>query len=259
MQINRANFLTWYNNASDTYNPLPIPNSNICNYPSIAWIIGENMSFIINKTVSISLGNPYVLTLCETNRTDIDDIGECETIASIDSAYLVYGSFDCPDVPVGDYILKVSNGTNTYYSNVISIFGDEALLNTAKFKFRHKFDKNKVEYTNGDLSTFYQEFRLFCSFGEFNLQSSKEIINDIDSAIPREYNASVSMGYKCSVFSLDADRHLAIQDMITCSHLEINGRRYQSDGSYTPTKIGKSGLSNGTFNVQDYELKYARR
>jgi len=259
MQLNRANFLTWFNSASDVYNPLPVLNASHCNSPSIVWIVGDSMSFIINQTIGISLSFPYTLYLCSLDKTVLSTIGECTTIGSAISSYIVYGTFNCPSVAVGDYLLKISNESATYYSNKISIFDSSALINTAKFKFRHKFDKNDVEYTNTSLGSFYQQFRLFCSFGELNNQSSKEVINDIDSPTPREYNASVSMGYKCNIFSLDTDRHQAVQDMITCSHLEINGRRYQSDGSYMASPLGKSGISKGTFNVQDYSLRYAKR
>ena len=261
MQINRANFLTWYKDLADEFVPLPIPYSNICASPQIAWIIGDTMSFIVNEQVPISSSHDYTLYLCDLQGNEIDTIDIMEVfISDLDPlAHYIYGTFTCPDVAVGDYLLKIDNVATTYFSNKISVFNDEALLNTAKYKFRHKFLKNNVEYSNEALASFYQEFRLFSSFGEMNNQSSKEIINDIDSQVPREYNTSVSMGYKCSVFGLDVDKHQAVLDMITCSELEINGRRYQSDGSYSPSKIGKSGLSTGTFNVQDYSLRYARR
>jgi len=261
MQINRANFLTWYQDTADEFVPLPVPYSNICQFPQIAWIIGDSMSFIINEQVTVSLSHDYTLYLCDLQQNELESIGiMSEFVSDLDSlAHYVYGTFTCPDVEAGDYTLKISNTSNSYYSNIISIFNDEALLNTAKFKFRHKFNKNGVEYSNEALASFYQQFRLFSSFGELNNQSSKEIINDIDSQAPREYNTSVSMGYKCSVFGLDIDKHQAVLDMITCSDLLINGRRFQSDGAYSPARVGKGGLSTGTFNVQDYSLRYARR
>lgn len=257
MQLNKANFLTWFNSASDSNSPLPIPYAKTCSYPSVAWLIQENMSFIING-FNIGFNPTYTLYICNLDKYVIATVGNCDLI-EVSTGYRLYANLTCPNVQTGDYILKISNGTVTYYSNPIAIIDSTSLWNTAIFKFRHKFDKNSIEYTISPLDSFYQQFRLFCGFGDVNSITSKEIINDIDSSTPREYNTIVSVGYKCNIFGLDMDRHQAVIDMITSSYLEINGIRFQSDSSYSASPIGKSGISKGSFNVQDYSLRYARR
>lgn len=252
MQLNKANFLTWYDN--NNYNQLPVINSNKCAKPLLAWHIGDTMSFVINKGLS-SL--PTNVNLCRLDKTVVQSLGNLSTYSDTSfTGSKGYATFTCPSVAVGDYILSI--GTS-YYSSPISIISDTNLFNTAKFKFRHKFQKNEVDYALTSMLNFHQEFRLFCSFGEVNIISSKEILIDADSLVPREYNTKLSSGYKCTVYSMDIDRHFALADMVTCSDLYINNERYQSDGSITANRVGLSGLSNATFNVQDYSMSYPKR
>lgn len=265
MQLNRANFLTWFSDTSEVYNPLPILNSSICSSPCVLWLKDDSMSFVINQPIAVGVEvGIYTVQMNSLRDSTVKyTLGSCISYPSIYGGFILFATFVCPSIlPEDDYVLKITNSIRTsevYMSNKIKVIGQDNVSNTAKFVFKHKFDKNGVEYNHPSILTHFHRFRLFCGFSEFNNQSSKEIINDIDSPIPREYNTSVSIGYKCNVFSLDTDRHQAVQDMITCSHLEINGRRYQSDGSYTASPLGKSGISKGTFNVQDYSLRYPKR
>ncbi len=253
MQINKGNFITWYNSTS--YNSLPNLNTSNCQKPAVAWKVGENMSFVINGYGFSSV--PSIINLCKLDKTVVQQVGQLNSYTDTDfTGSRGYATIECPNVPIGDYILAL--GTD-YYSSSFLIINSENIFNTAKFKFRNKFNKNGVEYTNTAISTFYQEFRLFCSFNQANITTSKEIITDIDSSIPREYNTKLSLGYKCTAYGLDMDRHFAIADMITCTDLYINNDRYQSDGSISANQLGLSGLSNSTFNVQDYSLQYPKR
>lgn len=257
MKINRANFLTWYNSTS--YEQLPIY-SDPCTHGIVGWAVGENMTFIVNTAIGIPLSGGWATSLCDLNKNVISSLGNLTTFTGETSVGgYGYGSFNCPSVSEGLYILKSVGGSTTIYSSPIYVLGTETKTKTARFKFRHKFSKNGVEYTHSILGSFYQKFRLFCNFNSLEFQSQKDIFQDNDSALPREYNHKVDYLYKINLLNLSLDEHQAAHDMATCSELYINDLPMQVSGSYSAERIRKNGTSNGSFSVSDYNLRYSKR
>ena len=253
MKINRANFLTWDNSTDSSVLPI---NADSCHFGSVLWLKGDTMSFVVNSHLAISLTSQFSLTLCTTGKAVVHSFGVCPYFGDVSGNYF-YHTITCPTIDDGYYILKLANDATTIYSNPIKVISSSA--NTAKFKFRHRFKKNKIDYTNNAISSFYQQFRFYCNFNEPSFQSTKDIIIDSDSVNPREYNHKVNYLYKINLLNLSLSEHQAAHDMVTCSTLLVNGLKMQPEGGYTSDRIRRDGRSNGSFVAYDYDLRYNKR
>lgn len=256
MKINRANLLTWHD--STEVDELPFNVQANCFFGNVAWKVGDTMSFVVNESLPLHLSQPYTLTLTDLNKTVVHTFGTVDYYTSeVMLGQFFYYTATCPAIADGFYMLKMTNTSKTIYSNPLWVMSSAS--NTAKFKFKHKFSKNKIEYTNTELDGFYQEFRLLCNFNNISFQSTKDILIDNDSELPREYNHKVNYLYKINFLNLSLDEHQAVHDMATCSELYINDLPMQPEGGYTADPIRRDGRSNGSLTVYDYNLRYNKR
>jgi hypothetical protein len=257
VKINSANFLTWYN-ATDA-DVLPLNEQN-CGFGLVAWNVGEDMSFVVNTSVGLPLSGGFTVSLCSTNKTVLSSLSSITHFTSeVYAGNYLYDTIECPTVTEGFYLLKIASSGTTLYSNPIYIINGVNVARTAKFKFRHKFAKNNIDYNVTALADFYQEFRLFCNFNSLEFQLTKDVINDNDSDVPREYNHKAEYQYKVNLLNLSFDEHQAAHDMVSCSELFINGMPMQTVGAYSASRIRKDNRSDGSFSVSDYNLRYNKR
>lgn len=251
MKVNKANFLIW-NNAT-TGVELPIYSAS-CPMGELLWLVGDTMSFMINE--NMPSGISLTLHKLDLARTQSHSFGAASSFVSeVTEDRLYSGTLTCPSITEGYYSLKATSGATIYWSNPIRVISSAD--HTAKFKFRHKFLKNKVDYTEN--TSFYQEFRLWCNFNNMEYEISKDIIKDADFGSPREYNHRVDYAFKINLLNLSLDMHQAAHDMVTCSELLINGDKFQVDGGYSSNPIRRDGLSNGSFKAYQFDLRHVKR
>jgi hypothetical protein len=256
VKINKANFLTWYNNTD--YEPLPLLDKS-CSFGNVCWAVSEDMSFIVNAMIGVPLSGVVALSLCNLDKSNVSSLGNTsyftgETYGGI----FHYKKITCPVVSEGYYILKIVSGSSTFYSSPIFVLNGLNLNNTIRFKFRHKFAKNNIEYTHSALSAFYQEFRLFGLITEVGNETTKDIVTDADSLKPREYNHKVDYTISGVLQGLDYDINQACFDMFSSSEIYMNDVLVQSK-EFSPSPLKRNGKSNGTFTVSDYNLRYNKR
>jgi hypothetical protein len=261
MQVNRANFLTWYSSEVEASRQLPTHTQSVCDYGMVLWEIGDTMSFIVNTEEGISVGaTPTIDVLNAGGSTVLASFSVLSYTSDLITGSKLYATITCPTLPIGFYDLRINNSSITYKSQPVfictTVFAESS---TVKFKFRHRFDKNNVGYANGLPDTFYQEFRLLATFTQNEAQVEKDIIIDMDSPTPREYNHKVQYSKRGVLYNLDSNMHQASVDLLSSSELFVNNRRYQSQGDYTSGSIRKDGKSNGEFTMSDYALRYLKR
>ena len=258
MQLNRANFLTWYD--SNDGNELPIHSQDGCGHGLVFWEWGDTMSFVLNTDGGIPVGLTPTLEIRNKDNTVLATFNLLSYTSDLINGFKLYGSFTCPELPIGLYNLRIINSSLIYISQPVFICQSSfARAYTAKFKFRHKFDKNDIGYANGLTTSFYQEFRLMCTFAQNETQTEKDIVIDMDSPTPREYNHKVQHNRRGALYNLDVNMHQAAADMLSSSELFVNGRRYQSQGDYAATPLRRNGTSNGEFTISDYALRHLKR
>lgn len=257
MKINSANFLTWYNSAS--YEPLPLRNKK-CAYGTVCWAVSEEISFIVNAPIGVPLSGVVSLAICSLDKTFVSSLGNTSYFTGeVYGGIYHYKTTTCPVLPESYYILRLTSGSSVYYSSPILILNGSEKENTILFKFRHKFAKNNVEYTHASLANFYQKFRVYGVITDLDNSMTKEIITDSDSIKPREYNHKIDYSYKGTLFNLDLDLHQACHDMFSSSELYMNDLLVQTKDAYSANSLRVDGLSNGNFNVTDYNLRYSKR
>lgn len=255
MKINKANFLTWYNDTD--YETLPLLDKS-CSFGNVCWAVSEDMSFIVNASIGVPLSGIVALSLCNLDKSNVASLGNTSyfTGESI-SGIFHYKKVTCPVVSEGYYVLKIVSGSSIYYSSPVFILNGNT-NNTIRFKFRHKFAKNNIEYAHSSLVGFYQEFRLFGLITEVGNEATKDIVMDSDSLKPREYNNKVDYTILGVLQGLDYDIYQACFDMFSSSEMYMNDILVQSK-DFVPSTLKRNGKSDGTFTVSDYNLRYNKR
>ena len=259
-RLNKANLLTWYDYSEA---PAGLPMSQpYCQTGVLVWAVGERMSFFINQNMPLSVSPVPVIELFSVSdklyQTPLLSYNPLELAAT--SGFYLYGTIIAPNVAEGFYHLRLSNGSIVHYSTQIFVTTTaSANVISARYKFRNRFDKNNIPYTDAALSLFYQEFRLLTAYRTVEAETQKDIIIDIDSAAPREYNTQVRFRRSFFIRNLDTDMHDGVIDMLASSEIHINDSRYQSEGDYRIDGFKKNGLSSGEFTASEHSyLQYKR-
>lgn len=259
MQINRASFLTWKDDTEER--ALPTVEGDECLFGTLFWEIGDTMAFVVNTDGGIAVGlNPTVSIYPYGGGSAVATFNLSSYNSELWNGFKLYAILVCPNVTSGLYTLTITNSTAIYKSNPVYICtSDFAKKYTAKFKYKHRFNKNNIDYTELELAGFYNEYRLRATFAQTEGRVEKEIIMDSDSATPREYNHAVQQLLKGRLYDLDENMHQAAVDMLSCDELYINGRRYQSQSDYSAGALRRNGTSNGDFTISDTALRHLKR
>jgi hypothetical protein len=263
MLVNRPNILSWFN---DTIPSGYLPTAHIrnkCANSHVVWVVGERMDFIINEPIAQDGTANNVLTLYNRRNNTIVHtfraMSQYITDEIIPKRYYNAGE-NCPNVPLGTYCLRFEcNGTLYLSGNIDIISATEAAETTAQFRFRNTFTKNKVYYPYAPLTTFYQRFRLRCTWLSTEPRLSKEVIFDSDSNLPREFNQQETILRKLLFYQLDTNMIDGVSAMFSHDYLEINGKKYRADSAFSPQPFGRNGLANGEIVLEDLALNYFTR
>jgi hypothetical protein len=252
MLLNRPNILSWFTGLTKGQY-LPSPHiTKECGNTHIIWVVGELLSFYINENIATSTNSLTLVSVGDNTATSIS-LTVPNVFVAQDLQKYRYASIPCPSVLYGTYQLRLVVGSNTYYSTLIDVVSaEDAAKSTAFFKFRNKFTRHKIYYPYSELTSFYQQFRLRCSFISSEQRVEKETFFDSDSNLPREFNQK-------DAYQLDRYMADGIASMLAHDFLEINGKRYRVEGALNLQPFGKNGLANGEVLLEDLELNSFRR
>ena len=261
MLVNSPNILSWFNNTTPS-GYLPTAHiRNKCANSHVVWVVGEQMSFYINASIIASLGGTQSLALVSTTSGVANsDFGVPSEYVSDSLDRYRYMTITCPSKPLGTYYLQLTLGTAVYKSAYIDIISAaEAAETTVQVRFRNTFTKNKVFYPYSPLNTFYQRFRLRCTWLSTEPRLTKEVIFDSDSNLPREFNQQETILRKLLFYQLDSNMIDGVSAMFSHDYLEINGKKYRADSAFSPQPFGRNGLANGEIVLEDLALNHFTR
>jgi hypothetical protein len=258
MLVNSPNILSWFNNTTPS-GYLPTAHiRNKCANSHVVWVVGEQMSFYINTHIASAASSLELI--CTNVVVDNYDLGAISSTSpdSINNYY--YTTKTCPSRPSGVYYFQLVIGTTTYRSSYIDIISaSQAAETTVQVRFRNTFTKNKVFYPYSPLTTFYQRFRLRCTWLSTEPRLTKEVIFDSDSNLPREFNQQETILRKLLFYQLDSNMIDGVSAMFSHDYLEINGKKYRADSAFSPQAFGRNGLANGEIILEDLALNHFTR
>lgn len=260
MLLNRPSLLSWYNSTTPS-GYLPTPQiKNQCANSHLVWFEGDTLSFYINAHIP-TIPTTFTLELVSTASGISNHSFSAPSVYVNDAAErFYYATITCPAKPIGTYYLQLTINSTVYKSGFIDIISaTEAANQTVKLKFRNTFTKHKVYYPYSPLTTFYQQFRLRAAWLGSEHRLNKEVMRDSDSSKPREFNQEESFFRRLMFYQLDTNAIDGLAGAFGHDYMEINGKKYRSDGAINQGQFGKNGLTNIEVLVEDYELNYFTR
>lgn len=268
MQVNRYNFLRWFDNQVDPRLP-EVPwgyhrDRGACGYMPIA-LPTEAMSFYINADTPFDFGDFPNLRL-GMHRADGEEIanslGPLQQVIFGDGRYHIFCSLVIPAAQDGAHYFRIyrnADGQELLRSSHVLVRNDidELYRTTAYCRFRHDRFFYNIQYA--DLPGFYQQFRLNMSVVDSQIESEDEVYREAHTGKTRTYESYESKAVKLESYYFDPQAHEAAALMLKHSYLELNSRTYSRKSAYKYTPHPTSQLSKGEAEVYDLDFASVNR
>jgi hypothetical protein len=275
MQLNKYNFLRWFDSTPDTGLPdVPVAywrDRESCGYMPIG-LPTEGMSFYINKTTGLDVTvynyfSDLRLALVRADNGTIvhNNLGPLQQHfidAPTNAFYNIYCTLVVPTATVGVHYFKIyrnSTGVEVFRSSYILVRTDQTvLLNTTTYaRFRHDRLFYFIKYA--DLPGFHQQFRLDMSQIERQNEGDKEIYREITTGKQRELQNFMSRYVKLETYYFDPAAHEAAAVMFNHSYIELNSKQYQPKNAYKEPSNPLGKVGKGEMELWDVEFSTVNR
>jgi hypothetical protein len=276
MQLNKYNFLLWYDSASTTALP-EVPIAYLWDREACASIpIGlptEGMAWYMNipEGLDVSVYNnfsDYKLRLVRADNGQVvhNDLGPLQQ-HFIDSPTNAFYNIYCtlvvpPAAKFGLHYFQIYDSSNSdvlFTSSYIIVRPDqETLYNTTTFcRFRHDRVFYYIKYA--DLPGFYQQFRLGISILERQYEGDKEVYREVTTGKQRTLQNYLGRWVRLETYYFDRSAHEAAAVMFDHDYVELNGTQYIAKNAYKEPSNPKQKFGKGEIEVWDQEFSTVNR
>lgn len=269
MQVNKYNFLRWFDGAPVPGQPeIPVgywKDREACGFMPIGYPT-EALSFYINTPAGASYGTfaDMRLSLVRADNGVVVDpnIAGLSQHIIAGANYNFYATLVLPAMTPGPHYFRIYNnvgGAEILRSSYIYARLDKAILDVQSIYCRFRHDRFFYNIPYAGVSGFYQQFRLSITQLERQVQSDKEVYTEVTTGKQRVYENFLSRWQKFETYYFDPPAHEAASVMIEHSYLEFNGLRYWVKASYKEPPAGQSKLGKGEFEAWDESFGSANR
>ncbi|HRE52226.1 MAG TPA: hypothetical protein PK339_12440 [Flavitalea sp.] len=264
MQVNRYNFLRWFNDQVDPNLPeLPYAyhrDKGACGYMPIA-PPAEAMNFYINSPVGFDYEDfPNLrLGMYRADGTLVaPSLGPLQQLELGDGTYHIYCSLVVPAAEYGIHYFRIyrnSTGEELLRSSYVLVRTDMEDLYGSTIYCRFRHDRFFYNTYYAELPGFYQQFRLNLSVADEQVESEEEVYREVSTGKTRTLNSYESKAVKIESYYFDQSAHEATALMFRHSYVELNSRQYSLKSAYKYTPNPMSKYTKGEAEI--YDLSFA--
>lgn len=275
MQLNKYNFLLWYDATTSTALP-EVPIAYLRDREQCACVpIGlptESMSWYMNTPNGLEVADYPAFSNLRLALVRVDNGAVVHSNlgplvqhfldSPTNSLFNIHCTLVIPTATFGLHYFRIYDNSTSdilFTSSYILVRTDQAVLyNTTTYaRFRH--DRLFYGIPYAELDGFYQQFRLGLSRIDRQYEGDKEVYREVTTGKQRTLQNSLSRYIKLETYYFDSNGHEAAAVMFDHDYVELNSIRYVAKNAYKEPSNPLQKFGKGEIEMWDQEFSTVNR